>query len=175
MISFSPGVACRSVDVALLSFSPLGRRRSFLSFHNDQSSLDRRKGRDLPTGSEGREGRNDFWLLPTGSDGEGRRDTLRRPASVRSSFGVLFAIYAALRGCELHLGIIIEIGDELFLYALPNEGRMATPIGSVLSTSSDGRNWAPFTPVGPQGWGHTLLGISHVEDRDQDGMEMQTV
>ena len=47
---------------------------------------------------------------------------------------------------------IIEIGDELFLYALPNEGRMATPIGTVLSTSQDGRNWTPFSPVGPPGW-----------------------
>jgi hypothetical protein len=47
---------------------------------------------------------------------------------------------------------VISIEDELFLYALPNEGRMATPIGTVLSTSSDARTWTPFTPVGPPGW-----------------------
>ena len=47
---------------------------------------------------------------------------------------------------------IIEIGGRLFLYALPNEGLYATPIGTVLSTSEDAVHWTPFEPVGPPGW-----------------------
>ncbi|HKJ24633.1 MAG TPA: sialidase family protein [Myxococcota bacterium] len=44
------------------------------------------------------------------------------------------------------------IDGTLFLYALPNLGRMATPIGTLLATSRDGRDWTPFEPVGPEGW-----------------------
>jgi hypothetical protein len=47
---------------------------------------------------------------------------------------------------------IIEIGDRLFLYALPNEGFYATPIGTLLSTSGNAVDWTPFEPVGPPGW-----------------------
>ena len=57
-----------------------------------------------------------------------------------------------LPGHDIRDPKIIEIDGTLFLYALPNEGRMATPIGTVLSTSSDGRTWTPFAPVGPEGW-----------------------
>lgn len=44
------------------------------------------------------------------------------------------------------------IGGRLFLYALPNEGLMATPTGTVLATSDDAVRWTPFEPVGPEGW-----------------------
>lgn len=47
---------------------------------------------------------------------------------------------------------LIEIEGELFLYALPNQGRTATPIGTLLATSHDGRAWSSFEPVGPEGW-----------------------
>lgn len=47
---------------------------------------------------------------------------------------------------------VVEIDGTLFLYALPNQGRMATPIGTLLATSRDGRSWTPFEPVGPAGW-----------------------
>lgn len=44
------------------------------------------------------------------------------------------------------------IGGRLFLYALPNSGKMATPEGTVLSTSDDGVHWTPFEPIEPAGW-----------------------
>lgn len=44
------------------------------------------------------------------------------------------------------------IDGRLFLYALPNSGKMATPEGTVLATSEDAVNWTPFEPVGPEGW-----------------------
>jgi hypothetical protein len=47
---------------------------------------------------------------------------------------------------------IIEIDGRLYLYALPNEGVYATPIGTVLSTSDDATHWTRFSPVGPEGW-----------------------
>jgi hypothetical protein len=47
---------------------------------------------------------------------------------------------------------LVVIDGVLFLYALPNLGRAATPIGTVLATSRDGRAWTDFEPVGPEGW-----------------------
>jgi hypothetical protein len=47
---------------------------------------------------------------------------------------------------------VIEVSGHLFLYALPNEGFYATPIGTVLATSEDALHWTPFEPVGPPGW-----------------------
>jgi hypothetical protein len=47
---------------------------------------------------------------------------------------------------------LAQIDGRLFLYALPNEGRMATPVGTVLATSDDAVRWTPFEPVGPPGW-----------------------
>lgn len=47
---------------------------------------------------------------------------------------------------------LIELGGRLFLYALPNRGLYATPVGTVLSTSADATTWTPFEPVGPSGW-----------------------
>jgi hypothetical protein len=44
------------------------------------------------------------------------------------------------------------IGGVLHLYALPNSGKMATPEGTVLATSTDAVHWTPFEPVGPEGW-----------------------
>jgi hypothetical protein len=44
------------------------------------------------------------------------------------------------------------IGGKLFLYALPNSGRMATPEGTVVATSEDGARWTPFEPLEPDGW-----------------------
>ena len=44
------------------------------------------------------------------------------------------------------------IGGKLFLYALPNDGRMATPEGTVLATSDDAIHWTPFESIQPEGW-----------------------
>jgi hypothetical protein len=47
---------------------------------------------------------------------------------------------------------LAAIGNRLFLYALSNDGFTATPEGTWLATSDDGREWTPFEPVGPRGW-----------------------
>jgi hypothetical protein len=57
-----------------------------------------------------------------------------------------------LAGHDIRDPKIVEIGGRLFLYALPNRGLYANPLGTVLSTSEDARNWTPFEPVGPEGW-----------------------
>ncbi len=57
-----------------------------------------------------------------------------------------------LPGKDIRDPKLVEIAGRLFLYALPNEGRMATPVETVLATSSDGATWTPFEPVGPPGW-----------------------
>ena len=44
------------------------------------------------------------------------------------------------------------IGDRLFMYALKNTVFTAEPYLTVLSTSQDGRSWAPFEEVQPEGW-----------------------
>lgn len=44
------------------------------------------------------------------------------------------------------------IGDQLFLYALPNNGFEPEPYGTVVSISDDGANWTPFQDVGEPGW-----------------------
>lgn len=44
------------------------------------------------------------------------------------------------------------IGGRLFLYALPNDTKMATPIETVLATSDDGATWSAWEPVGPKGF-----------------------
>lgn len=44
------------------------------------------------------------------------------------------------------------IGGKLFLYALPNRGRAATPYGTVYSTSTDGETWTPFVAIDLPGW-----------------------
>lgn len=83
------------------------------------------------------------------------------------------------------------IDGTLFLYALPNLGRMATPIRTVLSTSRDGRDWTPFEPVGPDGWlfwrpktrdGHTWFVSAYWKDhgrsillRSDDGRAWEPV
>jgi len=58
----------------------------------------------------------------------------------------------SLPGHDIRDPKLARIGGELFLYALPNRGLAATPIGTVLATSRDGRDWTPFEPVGPEGW-----------------------
>ena len=87
---------------------------------------------------------------------------------------------------------VIAMGGTLFLYALPNEGRMATPIGTLLATSEDGgRTWSDFEPVGPPGWlfwrpktrdGKTWYVAAYWKDhgksillRSEDGRNWETV
>jgi len=49
---------------------------------------------------------------------------------------------------------LAAIGDRLFLYALPNHGRMALPYTTVFATSEDGSRWSALQPVrtGEEGW-----------------------
>jgi hypothetical protein len=72
----------------------------------------------------------------------------------RSRDGRTWETLAALQvpGRDIRDPKVIEIDGRLFLYALPNEGVYATPIGTVLSTSEDAVDWTPFEPVGPPGW-----------------------
>jgi hypothetical protein len=58
----------------------------------------------------------------------------------------------AVPGKDIRDPKLAVIGDELFLYALPNSSRAATPDGTVLATSRDAITWTPFEPVGPEGW-----------------------
>jgi len=58
----------------------------------------------------------------------------------------------SLAGHDIRDPKVVEIDGTLFLYALPNQGQMATPIGTVLATSRDGRAWSDWEPVGPAGW-----------------------
>jgi hypothetical protein len=44
------------------------------------------------------------------------------------------------------------IGEQLFLYALPNRGFKATPYGTVYSASRDGATWPPCAPIAQLGW-----------------------
>ena len=47
---------------------------------------------------------------------------------------------------------LVVRNGRLHVFALPNEGLMATPTHTVLATSDDGRAWSGFEPVGPEGW-----------------------
>lgn len=44
------------------------------------------------------------------------------------------------------------INDRLLLYALPNNSFEPEPYGTVVSISSDGEQWTPFTDVAEPGW-----------------------
>jgi hypothetical protein len=72
----------------------------------------------------------------------------------RSTDGRTWETLARLQvaGRDIRDPKIIEIGGRLLLYALPNEGVYATPVGTVLSTSEDAIHWTRFSPVGPEGW-----------------------
>lgn len=72
----------------------------------------------------------------------------------RSSDGEQWELLARLHlpGYDIRDPKLVEIDGTLFLYALPNQGRTASPIGTLLATSTDGRNWTPFEAVGPEGW-----------------------
>jgi hypothetical protein len=58
----------------------------------------------------------------------------------------------AIPGKDVRDPKLAVIGGRLFLYALPNSGKMATPEGTVVATSDDAVTWTPFEPVGPEGW-----------------------
>jgi hypothetical protein len=45
-----------------------------------------------------------------------------------------------------------QIGARLFIYALPNESRMAEPTRTVVTSSLDGTDWSPIEDVEPRGW-----------------------
>jgi hypothetical protein len=72
----------------------------------------------------------------------------------RSADGRRFEELAVLRaaGKDIRDPKLALIGGRLFLYALTNEGVMATPSRTVLATSDDAVHWSPFEPVGPEGW-----------------------
>jgi len=72
----------------------------------------------------------------------------------RSQDGRVWETLATLRvpGKDIRDPKVVKVGKRLFLYALPNDTVMATPVGTVLSTSEDGVSWTPFEPVGPRGW-----------------------
>src|SRR5262245_25413543 len=72
----------------------------------------------------------------------------------RSSDGRLWQTLARLQlaGKDIRDPKLAVIGGRLFLYALSNSGIYATPEGTVLATSNDGRSWTPFEPVEPAGW-----------------------
>lgn len=72
----------------------------------------------------------------------------------RSTDGRRWQTLATLQvpGKDIRDPKLAVIDGRLFLYALPNEGLYATPIGTVLSTSDDAVHWTPFEPVGPAGW-----------------------
>jgi hypothetical protein len=72
----------------------------------------------------------------------------------RSSDGRTWTTLATLRvpGRDIRDPKVVEIGGRLFLYALPNEGLSATPVGTLLATSEDAEHWTDFEPVGPVGW-----------------------
>jgi hypothetical protein len=55
-------------------------------------------------------------------------------------------------GSDIRDPKLAAIGDQLFLYALTNQGFYAIPSGTVLATSEDGVRWSAFEPVGPEGW-----------------------
>jgi hypothetical protein len=58
----------------------------------------------------------------------------------------------AVPGKDIRDPKLAVIGGKLFLYALPNDGRMATPEGTVLATSDDAIHWTPFEAIQPEGW-----------------------
>lgn len=45
-----------------------------------------------------------------------------------------------------------HINGRLFVYVLPNRGRMAEPYTTVYSSSADGVTWEPFAEVNTPGW-----------------------
>jgi len=55
-------------------------------------------------------------------------------------------------GSDIRDPKLAAIGDQLFLYALTNQGFYAIPSGTVLATSDDAVRWSDFEPVGPEGW-----------------------
>ncbi len=97
--------------------------------------------------------RDHFWLVHAASPyhlGTPKsRLLIRRSSDARS-----WETVATLRvpGKDIRDPKFAPIGGRLFLYALSNEGIFATPEGSVVSISDDGRTWSEFQPVGPKGW-----------------------
>ena len=58
----------------------------------------------------------------------------------------------AVPGKDIRDPKLAVVDGKLFLYALPNDGRMATPEGTVLATSDDAIHWTPFEAIEPAGW-----------------------
>lgn len=74
---------------------------------------------------------------------------------LRSSIGHEWeeiAVLASLPDEDIRDPKFAVIGDQLFLYALPNTGFEPEPYGTVVSTSNDGHTWSRFKKIEPQGW-----------------------
>lgn len=72
----------------------------------------------------------------------------------RSRDGRVWEQLAELRvpGQDVRDPKLVPMGGRLFLYALTNDGVMAQPDTTVLSTSDDAVHWSDWDPVGPEGW-----------------------
>jgi hypothetical protein len=102
--------------------------------------------------------RDAFWLAHAASPYHmGSKEC--RIVVRRSADGRRFEHVADLRvsGEDIRDPKFAAIGDELFLYALPNRGFYAIPYGTVYARSADGVRWSSFAPVeiegaAPRGW-----------------------
>jgi len=73
--------------------------------------------------------------------------------------------------CRVEVGLKVEWGAGAGTWRYKEgEHKIAVPPGSLILANVF-LNGVEATPV----WHYKLLGVTHVEDRDQDGMEMQTV
>jgi hypothetical protein len=98
---------------------------------------------------------------------ENGRDCLHLVVSVRGPVAVVQLASA----CRVEVGLVLSWSAAAGTLSMvgPGEQKVAVRPGSLTLAN------VFLNPEKPPGWSHRLLGISHVEDRDQDGMEMQTV
>jgi hypothetical protein len=97
--------------------------------------------------------RDHFWLIHAASPyhmGTPKSRLVIRRSSDTRSWETVTSLQVA--GKDIRDPKFAPIAGRLFLYALSNEGFFATPEGSVVSTSRDGKTWSEFRPVGPKGW-----------------------
>jgi hypothetical protein len=96
--------------------------------------------------------RDHFWLIHAASPyhmGTPKSRLVIRRSSDTRSWETVTSLQVA--GKDIRDPKFAPIAGRLFLYALSNEGFFATPEGSVVSTSRDGKTWSEFRPVGPKG------------------------
>ena len=155
----SPGVACGSV-VAVLALISAGL--AYLWFRPNRAEIDARLGLEhWDVVADGLHNSNtdmilwrgDFLLVhdarPYHFGSPDARLVVRRSRDGRH-WEELARL--AVPGKDIRDPKLAVIGGKLFLYALPNSGKMATPEGTVVATSDDAVQWTPFEPVEPAGW-----------------------